>query len=113
MSKFLYLFRGGDEPYAKLSPEEAQAHMQRWGDWMQQLSEKGKLIDGMPLAEHGKQVKERGNTIIDGPFTEGKEVVGGYLLVNSKDIDEAVELSKACPIFEIGGEIEVRETMDM
>ena len=45
MSNFLYLFRGGDESFNKLSQEEKQAHMEVWGKWMGELQEKGKLLD--------------------------------------------------------------------
>ncbi len=44
----------------------------------------------------------------DGPFVEAKEMVGGYLIVNAKDIDEAVEIAKGCPIFKEDGKVEVR-----
>jgi hypothetical protein len=46
--------------------------------------------------------------VTDGPFIEAKEMVGGYLIVNAKDINEAVEISKGCPIFLENGKVEVR-----
>lgn len=113
MSNFLYLFRGGNETYKALSQEEQQAHMQAWGAWMGGLQEKGQLLDGLPLAEEGKVVENRGEIITNGPFAEGAEVVGGYLIVSAKDLDQAVEVSKGCPIFDYGGNIEVREIMSM
>lgn len=113
MNKYLYLFRGGDALMNKLSPEQMQEHMQKWGAWMQGLTEKKILIDGLPLSKEGKRVKEAGKVIIDGPYTEGAEVVGGYLIVNAESLDHAVEISKGCPIFESGGEVEVREIMSM
>ena len=48
MSNFLYLFRGGDEEFGTYSPEERQAHMQKWGVYMGGLKEKGQLVDGLP-----------------------------------------------------------------
>ena len=114
MSNFLYLLRGGDEAYAKLSQEEKQAHMEVWGQWMGGLKEKGKLLDGLPLEKDGKVVKDRGEVVTNGPFIEGAEMVGGYLIVSAKDIDEAVEISKGCPIFDYEGAfIEVREILSM
>ena len=44
----------------------------------------------------------------DGPYAEAKDVVGGYITVEADDIAQAVELSKACPILEAGGSVEVR-----
>ena len=46
--------------------------------------------------------------VSDSPYAEGKEMVGGYLIVNAKDIDDAVEISKGCPIFDEDGSVEVR-----
>ena len=113
MSKYMYLFRGADDRMENLSPEEKQAHMQQWGAWMGELRKNGKLVDGLPLGSGGKRVKDSGNIVSDGPYAEGKEVVGGYLIVNAGGLDEAVELSRKCPIFEHDGEIEVREILDM
>lgn len=104
MKKYLYVFRGGDGGYADQSPEEMQAHMERWGEWMQK-----RQADGYPLQAEGKVVAKAGDLITDGPFTEGKEVVGGYVVLEANDLDHAVELSKDCPIFEFGGTTEVRE----
>ncbi|WP_222982889.1 YciI family protein [Flagellimonas meishanensis] len=114
MSNFLYLFRGGDEAYAKLSQEEKQAHMELWGQWMGGLREQGTLLDGLPLDKGGKVVRDRGDVVTNGPFAEGAEMVGGYLIVSAKDIDEAVEISKGCPIFDYEGAfVEVREILDL
>ena len=114
MTKYLYLFRGGDGRMSEMSPEEQQAHMGEWRTWMQGLAEKGQLIDGLPLHSAGKQVSSHGNVITDGPFAEGTEVVGGYLMVKAESLDEAVEMSKGCPILTGDeGHIEVREILDI
>lgn len=110
MKQYLYLFRGGEFPE---SPEKMQAHMEKWGQWMQGLGQDGTLVDGLPLDKTGKVVEKAGEIITDGPFAEGKEVVGGYLIVKSNNLDHAVEISKGCPIFEYKGTVEVREIMPM
>jgi hypothetical protein len=113
MKQFLYLFRGGDEEYARQSPEQMQAHMAKWGEWMLKISQNDQPVPGLPLQAEGKVVYNGGETITDGPFMEGKELVGGYVLVEANDLDHAVELSKDCPIFEFGGSLEVREAVEM
>ena len=113
MSNFLYLFRGGDPDWKEQAPEVVQEHMQKWGAWMGGLKEQGKLVDGLPLAESGKVVEKAGDVITDGPFAEGSEVVGGYLIVSADGLEEAVEISKGCPIFENNGNVEVREILSM
>lgn len=113
MTEYMYLFRGGDAARASQSPEEAQKHMAKWGAWMEDLAKEGTLVAGQPLQQDGKVVKEAGDIITDGPFAEGKEVVGGFLIVKAKDLNGAVEISKGCPIFEHKGTVEVREILEM
>ena len=113
MKEFMYLFRGGEVTRAKLSPEEMQTHMQKWGVWMEGLAKEGALVGGLPLNQAGKVVEKAGELVTDGPFAEGKEVVGGYLIVNARDLDHAVEISRGCPNYEHGGTTEVREIMSM
>jgi hypothetical protein len=111
MSEFVYLYRGGQRDP---SPEGMQQMMQKWMTWLKGLAEKGHIKDqGQPLDRAGKLVKGRQKTVTDGPFAEAKDVVGGYTLVLAKDLDEAVELSKGCPIFETDGAVEVRPVMKM
>ena len=111
MEKFMYLFRGGMD--SNQSPEAMQAQMQKWTTWMDALGKKGSLLGGEPLQATGKQIKGKKMVITDGPFVEAKESVGGYLLVNAKDINDAVELSRGCPILEYDGHIEVRPIQKM
>src|ERR1043165_458181 len=105
---FLYLFRGGADPKL-MSPEQMQQNMNRWFAWMGDLRNKGKFKAGEPLGDEGKVLSTRkGAVVTDGPFAEGKEEVGGYLIVSANDLNEAVELAKGCPIFENNGTVEVR-----
>ena len=88
--------------------------MQKWIAWMKDLGEQGHLKDrGNPLERGGKVVKGKQKTVTDGPYAETKDIVGGYMLIEAKDISEAVEISKGCPVFETGGMVEVRPVMQM
>lgn len=111
MSQFVYLYRGGD---AGRSPERMQEMMQKWMAWLKELGEKGHIKDqGQPLERTGKLVKGKQKTVTDGPFAEAKDVVGGYTLIEARDLEQAVELSKGCPIFEVDGAVEVRPVMTL
>ncbi len=110
MKDFLYLFRGGTTGSTK---EARERSLQRWGAWIEQLSKAGKFKSGLPLETGGKLVSGRSKLVTDGPFPESKEIVGGYLIVSAKDLAEAVDLSKGCPIFEDGGAVEVRPIQEM
>jgi len=111
MSEFLYLYRGGERA---TSPEGMQQQMQKWMTWLKDLGAKGHVKDqGQPLEPAGKVVKGRHKTITDGPYAETKDIVAGFTLVEARDPDQAVELSKGCPIFETDGAVEVRPVAKM
>ncbi|MBK6776675.1 MAG: hypothetical protein IPG74_12855 [Flavobacteriales bacterium] len=113
MSKYMFLFRGGSD-MQQASPADQQANMMKWKVWMDDIAAKGKLHGGEPLSYGaGKVLSGRTMKMTDGPFAEGKEIVGGYLIVDAKDINEAAELGKGCPIFENDGSVEVRVVMEM
>lgn len=106
MSEFTFLFRGRQ---AFASPEQAQQHMQLWLKWFKELGAQGVLKDpGHPLESTGKVVKGNLKIVTDGPYAEAKDVVGGYIVVEARDLAHAAELSKGCPILEVGGSVEVR-----
>ena len=109
MQEYLLIFRGGDTETAQGSPEKWQAHMQRWMSWMDNLGKAGRLVGGKPLEMTGKQVSGTRKLVSDGPYAEGKDLVGGYLLVTGETYEEAVGLAKGCPILEFeNGTVEVR-----
>ena len=111
MSEFLYVYRGGQRSQA--SPEQMQQIMQKWMTWMEGLAQKGHLKDrGHPLEPAGKLVSGSGQSVTDGPYAE-KDLVGGYSLIQARDLAQAAELSKGCPILERGGSVEVRPIMQM
>ena len=107
MSEYVYLYRGGERP-AGFSPEQMQQQTQKWMTWIKQLAEAGHIKDpGHPLESGGKLVKGK-HAVTDGPFAEAKDVVGGYTLVEARDLGHAVDLTSGCPIFDFGGAVEVR-----
>ena len=106
----MYIFHGGD---SNLSPTEAQANMQKWFAWIEKLTKENRYLSGEPLEPRGKIVVGSKKVVTDGPFAEGKELVGGYFIILAKDLDEAVALSKDCPGFELNGKVEVRPIMKM
>jgi hypothetical protein len=109
MNEYVYLYRGGERPSG--SPEQLQQRMQKWMAWMKELGEKGHIKDpGHPLEQNGKLVKAK-HAVTDGPFAEAKDVIGGYTLVQARDLAHAAELTSGCPIFESGGSVEVRPIM--
>lgn len=109
MEKFMLIFHGGQ--MNERSPEEMQAVMGKWMAWIEKLRKAGQYITGEPLLPGGKIINGKNKTSTDGPFTEGKEVVGGFFLINAKDMDEAVEISNDYPDYENDGSVQVRQVM--
>ncbi|HLK59928.1 MAG TPA: YciI family protein [Chthonomonadaceae bacterium] len=112
MSQFLLLLRGGEYPE---SPEAIQQIIEKYVAWGQKLRSEGKYISADPLHDSGKVLRSAGTgmQITDGPFTETKEAVNGYYLLNVADADEALETAKGCPALLYGGSVELREIMQM
>jgi hypothetical protein len=107
MAKFLFLYRGGNDDLAKMTPVEMQQQMQRYREWIDEGVREKWLHDvGDGLGE-GCVVNSM-NIVTDGPFAESKEVVGGYQIVNADTLEAAVELAKRCPNLLVGGSVEVR-----
>ncbi|HET9136698.1 MAG TPA: YciI family protein [Candidatus Kapabacteria bacterium] len=113
MNEFVFLYRGGMDG-STASAQEMQAQMGRWQAWLGKLQEEGKLKDfGAPL-QSGAKLVASGGVITDGPFSEGKEIIGGYSIVKAKDIEEAAQIAKGCPIFQVPtGSVEVRPVQAM
>ena len=106
MSEFSYLFRGRGRSGP---PEQYRKHFEKWVAWFKELEDKGYLKNrGNGLADGGTVVKGKRRVITDGPFAEAKDVVCGYVVVEAENLARAVEISKGCPIFEVGGSVEIR-----
>ena len=103
----MLLFRGNDWPKS-LSPEETQKVTDQWMAWFKRLTEEGKAIAGNPLEPEGKIVFGKNRAVSDGPFTESKEAIAGYFLLDVASLDEAVAIAQGCPGLPYGARIEVR-----
>lgn len=113
MKDFLLVFRNDYRNIPKASPEEMEAIMKKWMDWIGGIAAQNKLTDpGHPLGSEGKVLRPN-NVITDGPYTEIKELIGGFTIVKAESFDEAVELAKGCPILGDGGNVEVRDIVPM
>jgi hypothetical protein len=116
MADFVFLFRSSAAQAndAMGTPERAQQSMQAWLAWLRELETKGHLKHpGHPLERTGKLVSGKQRVVTDGPFAEAKDLVLGFMVIEARDIEHAVELSGACPIVVGGGAVEIRPVMDM
>ena len=92
---------------------EGEAVFQRMVDFAEALKRQDKLlaVESLASQQKGARVQVRGGRpqVLDGPFAEAKEMVGGFFLLNCRTRDEAVAIAQACPAAE-WATVEVRET---
>lgn len=107
MKNYLVLFREPDGRTGQHSDEEISAHQANWKSWMEAYGKAGNLAGGSSLTLTGRVIK--GSEVSNDIYKNGTEIVGGFLLLKSADLDEATAIAKKCPIYEFGGYAEVRE----
>ena len=112
-SAFMLLFRNsGPETHQHLSPAQRQQLMTRWNAWYDDLAAQSKAVEGQPLELETRVVSGAGGSrVIDGPFPETKEAIGGYVKLLVRDLDEATEIARQHPGLVYGLAIEVRQML--
>jgi hypothetical protein len=109
MNKYMLILFDRKDAYEEMSPEEMQKEIEMHMKWIEELGDH--FDSGEALHPESKSISGTNKVVTDGPFIESKELVGGFYILNASTIEEAVELSKRCPILKLGGSIEVREVM--
>lgn len=116
MPKFMLLLHEDPSAFADLSPSDIQQAIEEYVAWRVGLTEEGRVVGGDKLTDDGGRVltgTDGDLRVVDGPFAEAKEVIGGYFMVRAADYDEAVEISRTCPHLRYGGRIELRQVEDL
>lgn len=108
MKEFVLIFRNSSNPHASPSPEQMQERM----NWLAGIAAQNKLADkGNRLSATAAKTVRPGGVVTDGPYTEIKEFISGYMIVKAATIEEAVELAQNNPILKGGGNVEVRAVL--
>jgi hypothetical protein len=109
-SPYLLIFRDtSPEAYMALSADQRQKLMQQWNSWYDGLAARGKVQHGHPLEPQGCVVSgSHGARVVDGPFAESKEAIGGYFLLTVASLEEATQIAQQCPSLSHGMTVEVR-----
>jgi hypothetical protein len=110
MAQYMLLLRDDPAVFRDLSPDEMQRIIEKYRAWGQKLREAGLLVGSHKLKGGEGRIlgRERGQVrILDGPFSEAKEVLGGYFLIEAASYEQALERSRDCPHLEFGS-IEIR-----
>jgi hypothetical protein len=115
MSQYLLLLYddpSGVEQFRKLPPDQLQKAMQQYMDWSNKARQGGFYVASNKLSDdHGRVVRSNsGRTkVTDGPFSESKELLGGYYLIEASSYDEALRRIQDHPHFAHGGTIVIRQ----
>ena len=112
MDEFILIFRHQDGQKVA-SPEQIQSWMKQTMDWIGGIAAQNKFSggNGLPFDEAKVVITKDGNkTVVNGPFGEIKETIGGYIIVKAESVDEAVGFAKGCPVLQgEGNSVEVRK----
>ena len=107
MPQYMLLLHNDPSWYKQLSPEEMQKATEKYMAWSKNPFVKdGKRLAGDP----GRVIRPNGGQThaVDGPYSETKEVLGGYYTIEAASYDEAVKLALDHPQLDYGGTVEVR-----
>ena len=112
MNEFLLIFRRDfTTAAAQPSTESLQQHFLAWKEWFESLAAQDRLVGSPKRWDGAGKVVRDAKDVTDGPYAEIKESIGGMLIIKASDYDEAAEVSKDCPIFAFGGNVEIRKAL--
>ena len=112
MAQYMLLLYNDPANYTKFGTPEREKAMEKYSAFGQKLRTKSMWISSHKLADDpGRVLRTSGDktTTTDGPYSETKEWLGGYYLIEAPSYEAAVDVAKECPILEYGGTIELRE----
>jgi hypothetical protein len=111
MAEYLILLYSEETQPGELTQEDFATIMKGHRLFQEQIAELGgKNLGGNGLESVRTATSIRGDVVTDGPFVETKEALGGYYLIEARDLDHALAIAKLCP--QHGGGVEVRPVMD-
>src|SRR5881628_2709415 len=92
------------------NPKLAPVMLERYMAWIQGLRDSGRFMGSYKLHDQtGRRLTLRGGEVIDGPFIESKDAIGGAFVIEATSLDEATELARSCPVLDMqNGYVEVR-----
>jgi hypothetical protein len=109
MNEFLIVIhRDLSSKDASPSPEQMQQAIKPFQDWIGSIAAQDRLVTPPKRWDSDGRVVKKEDTVINGPYAEIKESIGGMMIIRAENYDEAVEFAKGCPILQWGASVEVR-----
>ena len=112
MSQFMLALHDDPSEFQKLSPEEIQGVIEEYSAWAARLKEQDTMETGSKLKDgSGKVLRgyQSEMTVKDGPYSETKEILGGFFIIHADSYEDAAQISRDCPHLKYGGTIELRQ----
>lgn len=105
--KYLCLAYGSEEKMSALSKEEMDSLIGKCQTYDQDLQKSGHLVSGMSLGWGSTILRLRNGklSVTDGPYSETKEVVGGLVVIEARDLNEAIQVASLHPAARMGEEL--------
>ncbi len=110
MAKFALLLGGADLDKRSNDPALAAKMFERFSLWLGSVQKSGRYVTSFKLRDQtGARLSVRGGQVVEGPFIETKEAVGGVFLVEAASLEEAAAIARECPVLELqNGYVEIR-----
>lgn len=107
MAKFIFLVREDLTRYP-MPEEKLNTLIKLHSDWAKSLSERGYFLNGNGLSDEGKIIEKKEGQIVQSPLRDLKEGIGGFYVIEAKDMNQALSLAKEFPTFDENEKVEVR-----
>ncbi len=110
MTKYMLIAGGADLDKRSGNPAFAPVMLERYMTWVRSIADAGRLVQTYKLYDQtGTRLTVRGGEVVDGPFIETKESIGGIFVVDAASLDEATRMARDCPVLDLqNGFVEVR-----
>jgi hypothetical protein len=106
-TQFLLIVRSKTD-CSKISPDSIQSNIKHWQAYMGNLAQNGKIAGGYRPGADGLTIAGVKKSISSGAYKANDEIVSSFLIINAVDLEEAKSIALKCPVFELGGNVEVR-----
>ncbi len=112
MAEFVLFLYDDPSAFADVTPQDMQAVIKEYGAWAARMRDEGRFVHGQKLMDEGGRhlIPADGDVrVVDGPYSETKEIIGGFFQLKADSYDEAVAIAKTCPHVKYGAKIELRQ----
>ncbi|GGN04104.1 hypothetical protein GCM10010967_43740 [Dyadobacter beijingensis] len=111
MDEFLLVFRRDfTDRENQPSPDELQEHFKKWHTWYEKMAAEDRIVLRRKWDWEGLVVDSR-KTVLNGPYAEIKESIGGMVIIRAASYEEAAEIALGVPVLEVGGNVEIRKAL--